>query len=131
MWFVATLTDLLSPWFPGDRSLQQMLSSVDRMFDEMMAPAWQGWRQPGLLGPRGLGAELGALAVRPPWDVQEDQAAYHIRFDLPGMGLQLPCPARSRDSWLLGARMYGVVSLYKICTCKLQYCSLVYGTGHF
>lgn len=84
--------DLLGPWFPGDRSLHQMLSTVDRMFEDVMAPAWPvGCAWPQAL--RGFG-DLGRLSVRPPWDVQEDETAYHLRFDLPGT----PTPASESEA---------------------------------
>lgn len=71
---------MLSPWFPADRSLEQMLSAANRMFGDMVVP----WAAKGGRGQAQQWQGLMSLAMRRPWDVEEDDKAYTLRLDLPG-----------------------------------------------
>lgn len=62
-------TDIWDP-FVGDRSLRQMLNTVERLFADPIF---------------GSPSPATALDLRTPWDVKEDDDAYKLRFDMPGL----------------------------------------------
>ncbi|XP_076954460.1 small heat shock protein, chloroplastic-like [Bidens hawaiensis] len=60
------LLDPLSPM----RTMRQMLDTIDRMFDDLMAfpmRSQSGWN------------------IRSPWDIQDDENEIKMRFDVPGL----------------------------------------------
>ncbi|XP_024380927.1 small heat shock protein, chloroplastic [Physcomitrium patens] len=71
-----SLRDLASSFFDiwdpfvGDRSLRQMLNTVERLFADPIF---------------GSPSPATALDLRTPWDVKEDDDAYKLRFDMPGL----------------------------------------------
>nr|AAF19021.1 chloroplast-localized small heat shock protein [Funaria hygrometrica] len=65
----SSLFDIWDP-FIGDRSLKQMLNTVDRLFADPFF---------------GSPPSATALDLRTPWDVKEDADAYKLRFDMPGL----------------------------------------------
>lgn len=72
MLFGGCTTDIWDP-FMGNRSLKQMLNTVDRLFDDHFfslpsAPSTATVRD-----------------FRTPWDVKEDDDAFRLRFDMPGL----------------------------------------------
>ncbi|CAI7830894.1 unnamed protein product [Closterium sp. NIES-54] len=85
---LGAFSDLFDPFFPANRSLTQLLDSVDRMFDDALLPPMP--RFPSLFrATSSLGASSAAarpaVAVRTPWDVRETDDAFHIRLDMPGL----------------------------------------------
>jgi len=62
-------TDVWDPFLPN-RSLRQMLDTVDRLFDNSF---------PTLYSPSQ------SSTLRTPWDVLETDNAYKLRFDMPGL----------------------------------------------
>ncbi|CAM6072673.1 unnamed protein product [Sphagnum tenellum] len=66
--------DLWDPISPA-ATLQQMLSTVERLFDSSILPSSLSQVAPTV-----------PALVRPPWDVAEDKDAYHLRVDMPGLG---------------------------------------------
>ncbi|GJP57222.1 hypothetical protein CLOM_g16251 [Closterium sp. NIES-68] len=86
---LGAFSDLLDPFFPTNRSLTQLLDSVDRMFDDAFLPHPMA-RFPSLfraatpLAPASAAARP-AVAVRMPWDVRETDDAFHMRIDMPGL----------------------------------------------
>lgn len=60
------LLDSLSPV----RSMRQMLDTMDRLFEDAMTTF------PG---------KTGEVAVRTPWDINEDEDEIKLRFDMPGL----------------------------------------------
>ncbi|CAI5500858.1 unnamed protein product [Closterium sp. Naga37s-1] len=85
---IGAFSDLFDPFFPANRSLTQLLDSVDRMFDDALLPPMP--RFPSLFrATSSLGASSAAarpaVAVRTPWDVRETDDAFHIRLDMPGL----------------------------------------------
>lgn len=65
----SSFLDIWDP-FVGSRSLKQMLNTVDRLFD----PFW------GSAAPAAV-----AVDFRTPWDVKEDDDAFRLRLDMPGL----------------------------------------------
>jgi HSP20 family protein len=63
------VTDIWDP-FVGNRSLKQMLNTVDRLFDPFLGSA----------APAAV-----AVDFRTPWDVKEDDDAFRLRLDMPGL----------------------------------------------
>ncbi|KAG0562153.1 hypothetical protein KC19_9G121800 [Ceratodon purpureus] len=63
----------LDVWDPvmGTRSLRQMLNTMERLFDDPL-----------------LGMTPASIAsdFRAPWNVKEDDDAFRLRFDMPGLG---------------------------------------------
>lgn len=59
--------------YPGNRTLKQMLNTVDRLFDDPFFSAAPS-------RPTSV-----ALDFRTPWDVKEDESAFRLRFDMPGL----------------------------------------------
>ncbi|MCO5562328.1 hypothetical protein L7F22_015954 [Adiantum nelumboides] len=67
---------LLDSWDPFSRGgLRQLMESMDRLFLDDWTPV----RNSG-----GRGGNRSAPSVRAPWDVIEDEGAFHIRVDMPG-----------------------------------------------
>jgi len=66
----SSFLDIWDP-FVGSRSLKQMLNTVDRIFDDPLF----GSPAPATV----------ALDFRTPWDVKEDDDAFRLRFDMPGL----------------------------------------------
>nr|AAF19022.1 chloroplast-localized small heat shock protein 22 [Funaria hygrometrica] len=69
----ASFFDVWDP-FLGNKSLRQMLNTVDRLFDDPFFSAAPS-------RPTGI-----ALDFRTPWDVKEDNESFRLRFDMPGLG---------------------------------------------
>ncbi|CAI5487403.1 unnamed protein product [Closterium sp. Naga37s-1] len=84
---LGAFSDLFDPFFPANRSLTQLLDSMDRMFDDAFLPPMP--RFPSLFRATSpLAARAAArpgVAVRTPWDVRETDDAFHIRLDMPGL----------------------------------------------
>ncbi|CAI5487400.1 unnamed protein product [Closterium sp. Naga37s-1] len=85
---LGAFSDLFDP-FPANRSLTQLLDSVDRMFDDSlllpMMPRFPSlFRATSPLAASSAAARPG-VAVRTPWDLRETDDAFHMRLDMPGM----------------------------------------------
>ncbi|BFG16238.1 hypothetical protein CerSpe_025130 [Prunus speciosa] len=66
--------------FPTARTVQQMMETMERMMDDPFAySGGSGWASP-------LPTETGGYSRgRTPWEIQESDADYKMRFDMPGM----------------------------------------------
>ena len=89
--------DVLDPWFPSSRSLQRMLSAMDRL----MAADFPSLRSlsPSPLTSTATSGLLDLPRSSALWDVQETDNAFNIRFEMPGesgcrqLGRMISCVA--------------------------------------
>jgi HSP20 family protein len=72
----------LAPWHHGKAGAPSQLSDLHREVDRVFENFWSGFGMPSLLREDGGGAAL-ALDVRV--DATEDDKAYHVTAELPGM----------------------------------------------
>eukprot|EP00897_Mesotaenium_endlicherianum_P002516 jgi/Mesen1/2292/ME000154S01452 len=71
--FASSFADIWDPFFPN-RSLRQMLDTVDRIFEDVVPASFFG-----------SDSSVAAPPVRLPWDVKETSDSFQMRFDMPGL----------------------------------------------
>jgi len=73
----------LAPWHHGKSGTPSTLSDLQREVDRVFESFWSGFGTPSLL--RENGGALGSIALDVKVDASEDDKAYHVTAELPGM----------------------------------------------
>lgn len=73
----------LAPWHHGKSGTPSTLGDLQREVDRVFESFWSGFGTPALL--RENGGALGGIALDVKVDASEDDKAYHVTAELPGM----------------------------------------------